>query len=289
MASQNQIDANRANAQKSTGPKSLTGKATSRRNALRDGLTGQITTLSDEDRPIFEKLKAEMHADFNPQSAIERSLADAIAWDTWRLNHLRAIETNVYTLGQEEQAEEQADEEGGFSDFDTALADARTFRAESPRFDLMSLYEQRMTRNLHRNLAALRDLQAERKRNYERDKAEEVKLARMNEINRVPIHASTWPSKNGFIFSNEEIAAAAVRQRHLETVDLRFKNVNDWVLYGELLTGGPDSFLMTREEAKAKREQERPHDKIHGVSPESIAIRRLSHPEEFGIWPENRQ
>jgi len=55
MTSQKQIDANRANAQKSCGPTSSTGKANSRLNAIRDNVTGQITTLSDADRAVFGK------------------------------------------------------------------------------------------------------------------------------------------------------------------------------------------------------------------------------------------
>jgi hypothetical protein len=59
---------------------------------------------------------------------------------------------------------------------------------------------------MHRNLTTLRDLQAERKRNYERDKKDEVLIARLHEFNDMPIQASATPSKNGFLFSNEEIA-----------------------------------------------------------------------------------
>ena len=51
MASQKQIDANRLNAQKSTGPTSEEGKNKSRLNAKRDGLTGQVITLSEDDLP----------------------------------------------------------------------------------------------------------------------------------------------------------------------------------------------------------------------------------------------
>lgn len=51
MASDKQIAANRRNAQKSTGPKTLTGRATSSRNAFRHGLT---KPLADDPRTLAE-------------------------------------------------------------------------------------------------------------------------------------------------------------------------------------------------------------------------------------------
>jgi hypothetical protein len=276
MASQKQLDANRRNAKKSTGPRTPAGKAKSRLNAVRDGLTGQITTLSEADRPFFDQLNSEILADFKPQTAMERKLANAIAWDTWRLDHLRAIEINVYAIAAAES--DDAETETAPGAFDTAYSDTATFRAEAPRFELMSLYEQRMTRNLHRNVALLRDLQAERRRNYER---EEILLARFNEVNEVPIQVSTAPSKNGFIFSNEEITLAALRQRHLETAAFRLDNMSVGTKFGDLLNGFPDSFLQKVEDRRPIPDHVR--NKIHGVSPESIAMRRATHPEEFGI------
>jgi len=67
MSSQKQLDANRANAQKSTGPLSPESKAKTRLNAKRDGITGQVITLSEEDLPVFEKLKAELIAELTPK------------------------------------------------------------------------------------------------------------------------------------------------------------------------------------------------------------------------------
>ncbi len=63
---------------------------------MRDGFNGQVTTLSDEDRPVFEKFKSQFIADLAPKTVMELSLAAGIAWDTWRLNRLRAVEMNMY-------------------------------------------------------------------------------------------------------------------------------------------------------------------------------------------------
>lgn len=289
MASQKQIDANRKNAKGSTGPRTPSGKATSRRNAVRDGLTGQITTLSPEDRPLFEQLRNEMLADFKPQSALERKLADSIAWDTWRLDHLRSVEMNVYSLGREECDSEAFEEDSDPNSSpapdltDIAFADARTYRAEAPRLELMSLYESRMTRNIHRNVTLLRDLQAERKRNYERDKKEEVQVARLCEFNDMPVKASPLPSKNGFVFSNEEIAAAAVRDRYVAAAAHFVKHGTPGHLYGGLVAGAGDTILTKILNSQPFSLEDR--RKLESVPPEMRAIHRLNHPEQYGVRP----
>jgi len=98
MASEKQIAANRLNAQKSTGPITEEGKKKSRLNAKRDGLTGQVITLSEHDLPIFEKFKASFIADLQPKTLMETSLADSLAWDTWRELNRFAVNTCEATV-----------------------------------------------------------------------------------------------------------------------------------------------------------------------------------------------
>ncbi len=213
MASQKQTEANQRNAQKSTGPTSEAGKARTRLNSMRDGFTGQVTTLSDEDRPIFEKFKSDLIQDLAPKTVMELSLAAAIAWDTWRLNHLRAVELNMYALGTADTSTEIHCDD---PQIHTAITGAITFSKESKNFALMSVYEHRMNRSLHKNLATLRELQAERKKNYERELEEEITLARANDINGLPYEAPKTPTENGSVFSTQAIFAAACRLTTLQ-------------------------------------------------------------------------
>ena len=109
----------------------------------------------------------------------------------------------------------------------TAMSNAMTFGIESPKFALMSIYEQRMNRSIHKNLATLRDLQAERKRNYERDRAEEVILARYSDIKGLTYQAPATSTLNGSVFSNREIFAAANRLTTLK-VAKKALSVEPW-------------------------------------------------------------
>jgi hypothetical protein len=209
MASEKQIAANRLNALNSTGPATPEAKAKTRLNALRDGITGQVITLSEEDSPIFEKLKTELIEDLAPKTTTELHLASSIAWDTWRLDHLRAVEMNLYALGTQDP---ECEIECNGTQLHTAMSGALTFVKQSKKLALMSIYEQRLNRSIHKNMEKLRELQAERKRNYERDLKDEIDIAQANEVNGLPYQAPTRRSKNGFVFSTSEVLAAANRE-----------------------------------------------------------------------------
>ena len=157
---------------------------------------------------------------------MERKLASSIAWDTWRLDHLRAVEMNMYALGVSDPA---TTVDSDNPQIDTAMSAALTFAKESSRFALMSIYEQRLNRSIHKNLATLRELQAERRRNYEHDLDEEVTIARGNDINGLPYKAPAWPSRNGSVFSTAQVLAAANREsvvyHAMSTVGMKSANI----------------------------------------------------------------
>ncbi len=217
MATPKQIAANRENAKKSTGPRTPEGKAKTRLNAKRDGLTGQVITLAEEDLPYFENFKDRFIADLRPENMVEVQLAHAIAWDTWRLNHLRATEMNLFALGAgsgEADAAFNIDCENR-PEVQTAMSHTVTQGRELHRLALMSLYEQRLNRAIHKNLQALRSLQTERIANYKNDLAEEAKIASYNAVNDLPYKAPVTRTINGSVFSNSEIIEAAERMTKL--------------------------------------------------------------------------
>jgi len=59
MATQSQIDANRRNAQKSTGPTTPEGRAAVRHNSLKNGLTGEILIVLENLAPAAELTQSE--------------------------------------------------------------------------------------------------------------------------------------------------------------------------------------------------------------------------------------
>ncbi len=79
MATLKQITANRANAKRSTGPKTEEGKAASSQNALRHGILAQTICLEAEDKPRFEALVATFTAEFKPRNQAESELVEGLA------------------------------------------------------------------------------------------------------------------------------------------------------------------------------------------------------------------
>ena len=59
MSTIKQIEANRANALRSTGPRTEAGKAASSGNALRHGFTARRVVIEGEDPVLFDRLRDE--------------------------------------------------------------------------------------------------------------------------------------------------------------------------------------------------------------------------------------
>ncbi|RLC63582.1 MAG: hypothetical protein DRI01_04975, partial [Chloroflexi bacterium] len=75
MVTEAKILANRRNAQKSTGPRTLKGKAIVSQNAAKHGLTAANNIISAENQADFELYRAQFLAELNPDSPMESMLA----------------------------------------------------------------------------------------------------------------------------------------------------------------------------------------------------------------------
>src|SRR5262245_16460330 len=116
MTSYRQIEANRRNALKSTGPKTEVGKQTSRRNAVRHGLTAETVIGALEDADDYKAFEAAIIADYDAESAVERELVLRLASVLWRLRRATTMATGLFDIqaeqlgefGQDRQAEAES-------------------------------------------------------------------------------------------------------------------------------------------------------------------------------------
>src|SRR3974390_3633167 len=96
MTSYRQIEANRRNALKSTGPRTEAGKQASRRNAVRHGLTVETVIAGLEDAADYRAFEAAVTADYDAQSAVERELVLRLVSVLWRLRRATTIANGLF-------------------------------------------------------------------------------------------------------------------------------------------------------------------------------------------------
>jgi hypothetical protein len=101
MTSFRQIEANRRNAIRSTGPSTEEGKHRTRRNAVRHGLCAETVIEIVEDIDDYRAFEAAVIADYDAQTAVERELVLRLASLLWRLRRATAIETDLLSIQAE--------------------------------------------------------------------------------------------------------------------------------------------------------------------------------------------
>jgi len=89
------LAANRANAAKSTGPRTPQGKAKAAMNALKHGLTASAPTLQHEDPQTYATLEQSLLADLSPQTPLELILANRIVLLTHKLTRAAQADTHL--------------------------------------------------------------------------------------------------------------------------------------------------------------------------------------------------
>jgi hypothetical protein len=109
MTTNKQLLANKENGKKSTGPRSQAGKARSRLNSRKHGLTAKTLVIGDEDPAQFHKLRAELMEEYDPQSALECELVERLSSLLWRLRRNREDKVMALTDTQVRQLRAKLD------------------------------------------------------------------------------------------------------------------------------------------------------------------------------------
>jgi hypothetical protein len=96
MPTQAQINANRLNAHKSTGPTTPEGKARSSLNALKSGIDAWSHIIPGEDPAELEALTAAFLLHFRPADPVQLALVDTLVSTEWIQRRLRRIEAQLW-------------------------------------------------------------------------------------------------------------------------------------------------------------------------------------------------
>jgi hypothetical protein len=211
-----QLAANRANAQLARGPVTEEGKRRSSLNATRHGLTGRVVVLPSEDLNHYQAFSKELVDSLDPQTPLERQLAQTVADQQWRLNRVRSIEDGLFACGHFEEA---GSIDTGDPETHAALTAARAFREDSKTFVNLTLYEQRIHRIQEKALKQLKELQAERKALEQVQLEEAIQQHKLHKMQGQPYD----PRVDGFVYSTPELCFEIARR---EAAEIAFQSVS---------------------------------------------------------------
>ena len=148
-------EANKQNAQKSTGAKTQSGKDISKMNALRNALTGQTVLLPTDDAVAYQAFIDSIYQQWSPVDDQEKRLTQLIADTEWRIHRVAALEANIFAVGRIEQPLEAFSESEG-------VLHAKLHLVYEKQLKNLALQERRLF-NQHKNLTAkLEQLQTDR-------------------------------------------------------------------------------------------------------------------------------
>ncbi len=157
MATQAQIQANRKNAKKSTGPKTPDGKSTVAQNALKHGLTALKPLIPGEDPEQFAIFNESMLADLTPHGPLETVIANRIITLTWQLNRAPRIQAAAFNFMMKDLFSSPKDPEERIGK--TIATDFE----HNHVLEKLQNYEQRIESNLYKTIAQLEKFQKNRK------------------------------------------------------------------------------------------------------------------------------
>jgi hypothetical protein len=171
------------------------GRARSKMNALRHGLTARVVVLPSEDMDAYTQFSKEIVDSLDAQTPVERQFAQTVADNQWRINRIRSIEDGMLGMGHFEAA---GDFDCPTPEIHSAMTAARAFRDNSKSFVNLSIYEQRLHRSMKESLRQLRELQAERREREKTALDDAIRLAKTKQM------------KGKFVYASPEMARRAL-------------------------------------------------------------------------------
>jgi hypothetical protein len=208
-----QYAANRLNAEKSHGPSTPQGRARSKMNALRHGLTARVVVLPSEDMDAYNAFSKEIVDSLDPQTPVERQFAQTVADNQWRINRIRSIEDGMLGMGHFEAA---GDFDCPSAEIHSAMTAARAFRDDSKSFVNLSIYEQRLHRSMKESLRQLRELQTERREREKTEMDDAIRLLKTQQMKGLPSEPEAAPTSIGVVHASAEIIAESARRDRLQ-------------------------------------------------------------------------
>ena len=170
MPTNAQINANRNNAKRSTGPRTEEGKARAAKNSLKHGLLARDTVLPGEDPAEFDSQLSALEADIQPANSLEFELVRQIADAQWRMRRLTRLETGFLAAAVDDQRrhlEKRRPDElrPGYDGETLLLGSAMLDRTQA--FVHLARYDGHLSRRFYRAVKQLADLRRDERKAQE--------------------------------------------------------------------------------------------------------------------------
>jgi hypothetical protein len=168
MSTQAQIDANRLNAQSSTGPRTDEGKQVASRNAVQHGLRSADPVGPGESREEYVAFALELLEELNPVGVRQRMVAERYAQLQWKLRRIPQIEVTTLAMGKR-RMQDAAARQGLRPPL--GITTAELIARDLDTTIKLQTYETRLQRAAEQAMRELRQLQAEAAAKAEAEKA----------------------------------------------------------------------------------------------------------------------
>jgi hypothetical protein len=170
MATENQINANKQNAIKSTGPKTSEGRAKVAQNAITHGLCAARPVLSTENPEEYSQFRDDFFRRYAPEGVLENSLADRAVNTFWRLQRASTYETLIVDNLLREASNDKTNPNdlmcsshaGGDGNPDILAAVLLVDFDKTHILERVQGYETRIERSFYRTLKELQKIQTQR-------------------------------------------------------------------------------------------------------------------------------
>ena len=157
MASQAQIEANRRNSQKSTGPATDAGKAASSLNALKTGIYAESLLIHGEIPETLDDLARQYQATCRPVGPREEAVVNTLIHSDWLLRRMRRVESLLWNDKTEQNLRAK------YKDYDPDVAPLTSWYCAEDHFLRIQRRLTTLDHAYHRALADLERLQAKRR------------------------------------------------------------------------------------------------------------------------------
>ena len=206
MATEAQINANRKNSQKSTGPKTIEGKKAVAKNALKHGLFTNEAIIAGENLDDYNTMREKTLDELSPQGNMETILAERIVSLTWRLKRIERFQSIVIDAMIDKKLNspyanlakkmlpphlrsEQEDDENLDSTLGKVII---SDYSDSRVLDRLSIYERRIENSLFKTINELRRTQILREMEKQKKEAEEIIAAEVEEDSGIIEKSGFW-------------------------------------------------------------------------------------------------